>query len=137
MRIIRITAALAALVAGSAHLRLYFDGYRDIPVGNIGTQFVLNAVGAVLVAGTLFAPLVVRGKSRWIDWVGPVAGVGWGAVSLVAFFVARTSTGWFGFTDQPGLNPAPEAQLSVFPEIIVVVGCVVLLAQAVQRRHAE
>lgn len=66
-----------------------------------------------------------------------MAGLAWGAVSLVAFFVARTSIGWFGYQDQPGLNPAPEAQLSVFPEIVVVVTCAALLVRTVSRRNVE
>lgn len=137
MRIIRIVAASAALIAGYAHVRLYFDGYRDIPVAHIGTQFLLAALGAVVIAGALLAPVVISGTPRWLDRAGPIAGLGWGAMSLIAFFVARTSTGWFGYVDQPGLNPAPEAQLSVFPEIIVVVACSVLLARMLSRRPAD
>lgn len=49
-------------------------------------------------------------------------------MSLVAFFVARQGSGWFGFREQSGLNPAPEAHLSVFPEMIVVLCCAVIIA---------
>lgn len=126
-RTLRIIAALAALVAGYAHLSLYNDGYKSIPVGNIGVQFLLNAIGAVAIAVGLMAPVFARDLQRLVRLAAPVAGVGWGLVSLLAFFVARTDSGWFGFVDVPGLNPSPEAQLSVFPEIIVVLACAVLL----------
>ncbi|NND75671.1 MAG: hypothetical protein HKN44_11760 [Ilumatobacter sp.] len=126
-RILRIVAAVAALVAGYAHLKLYNDGYKDIPIANIGTQFLLNALGAVVIAAGLVAPLVVRTLPSWVRWSAPVAGIGWSAMSLLAFWLSRTSRGWMGFRDGPGLNPAPEAALSVFPEIAVLVCCVALL----------
>ena len=129
-RPLRITAAIAALVAGYAHISLYNQGYKDIPVGNIGVQFLLNALGAVVIAIGLLVPVFVSGLPRLVRLAAPAMGIGWGAVSLVAFFVARTEAGWFGFVDMSGLNPSPEAQLSVFPEIIVVLACGALLALA-------
>jgi hypothetical protein len=86
IRVLAVVMATSTLVGGYADLELYDDGYNDIPVGNIGGQFLLNAIGAVAIAG----------------------GVVWGAISLVALFVARTDGGWFGFTDRPGLDPSPE-----------------------------
>lgn len=129
-RPLRIIAAVAALVAGYAHVSLYNDGYKDIPVGNIGAQFLLNAIGAVVIAIGLLAPVFARGLPGIVRLAAPAMGVVWGAVSLVAFFVARTDSGWFGFVDMSGLNPSPEAQLSVFPEIIVVLVCAALLVIA-------
>jgi hypothetical protein len=56
---------------------------------------------------------------------------------LIAFFSARADRGWFGFHDQPGLNPSPEAALAVFSEIVVLATCAVLIALAfVPRRRA-
>ncbi len=133
-RSLRFIAASAALVAGFAHISLYNQGYGDIPVGNIGVQFLLNAFGAVVIAIGLLVPLIVRGLPPVVRWSAPAAGVVWGVISLVAFFVARTESGWFGFVDMPGLNPSPQAQLSVFPEIIVVLTCGALLAMALSSR---
>lgn len=127
-RILRIIAAIAALIAGYAHLKLYFDGYKDIPIANIGTQFLLNALSAVAIAAGLVAPLVIKKLPAWVSWSAPLAGVGWAAMSLLAFTMSRTSTGWMGFRDGPGFVPAPEAALSVFPEIAVLVCSIVLLA---------
>src|SRR5829696_2395681 len=119
-RLLAVVMAASALVGGYAHLKLYNDGYKDIPVGNIGRQFLLNAVGAVAIAVGLLLVYVVRVLPTWIGKVAAAAGVVWGAISLVAFFVARTGESWFGFTDQPGLNPSPEAALAVFAEIATV-----------------
>ncbi|MGA9279315.1 hypothetical protein [Ilumatobacter sp.] len=128
-RTLRIVAAVGALIAGYAHISLYNDGYSDIPVGNIGEQFLLNAVGAVVIAVGLVVPVFVRAVPALVRIAAPAMGIVWGAVSLLAFFVARTETGWFGFVDMSGLNPSPEAQLSVFPEIVVVVTCAIVLAR--------
>jgi hypothetical protein len=127
-RPLRFVAASGALVAGYAHISLYNQGYSDIPVGNIGVQFLLNALGAVVIAIGLLAPVFVPGLPPIVRWAAPAAGVVWAAISLLAFFLARTDSGWFGFVDMPGLNPSPEAQLSVFPEIIVALTCAALLA---------
>ena len=73
-------------------------------------------------------------------WLGRVAaggGVVWGAISLVAFFVARTTGGWFGFTDQPGLNPSPEAALAVFGEAATVALGVAVLVLGVLSASAH
>ena len=52
-------------------------------------------------------------------------------MSMVAFFVARTSGGWFGFRDQPGLNPSPEAAMAVYSEGVAIAGGLLLLARLV------
>jgi hypothetical protein len=128
VRVLAVPMAASTLLGGYAHLRLYADGYKDIPVGSIGRQFLLNAAGAVAIAAALLVTLVVPLLPRWIGWLAAAGGVAWGAVSLVAFFVARTSGGWFGFTDQPGLNPSPEAALAVFSEAATVALGVAVLA---------
>jgi len=128
-RVLAAVMAASALVGGYAHLKLYNDGYKDIPVGNIGRQFLLNAIGAAAIAIGLVLTLVLPVLPAWIGRLAAAGGVVWGAISLVAFFVARTSNGWFGFTDQPGLNPSPEAALAVFGEAATIaLGIVVLVA---------
>jgi hypothetical protein len=130
VRVLAVMMAASTLLGGYAHLRLYTDGYKDIPVGNIGRQFLLNAAGAVAIAAGLVGALVLALLPRWLGWLAAVGGVVWGGVSLLAFFVARTSGGWFGFTDQPGLNPSPEAALAVFSAAATVVLGVALLITA-------
>ncbi len=107
---LRVIGAVAALVGGYAHLSLYNDGYKDIPVGNIGEQFLANALGALAIALGLVVPLFVRQLPDLIWKLAAVGGLVWAVVSLVAsYFAKRTDDGWFGFVDQPGLEPSPEA----------------------------
>ena len=128
--------AVAALVGGFVHLKLYNDGYKDIPVGHVGTQFILNAVGAVLIAAGLLGPLVVRALPRLVVVAAAAGGVLWAAIGLLAFFRARTASGWFGFQDQPGVNPSPEAALAVYSESVTLVACLVVLVLVVVARGA-
>lgn len=125
---LRLVVALSAAIAGAAHLKLYADGYKDIPVGNIGEQFLLNAATAAAIATAMVVLVVRRSSPRWLIAGAPAVGAGWAATSLFAFWKARRGDGWFGFRDVPGLNPSPEAHLSVFPEIVALVGCLALLA---------
>lgn len=126
-RPIRLIAALSALIAGYAHVKLYADGYKDIPIANIGLQFLLNALTAVVIAVGLIAPMFTDRLPSVVTRFTPLLGLGWASMSLFAFWRSRTSGGWMGFNDGPGLNPAPEAALSVFPEIIVLVACIALV----------
>jgi hypothetical protein len=143
--ILRIVAAIAALVSGYAHLSLYNDGYKDIPsdfggIGplDIGKQFLLNAFGAVVIAVGLVAPLVVKSMSDSVWKLAAVAGAVWAALSLLAFYLAHeTDGGWFDFTDEPGLKPSPEAALSVFSEVIVLVAVIAMLALTLRPRRVR
>jgi hypothetical protein len=141
--ILRVIGAVAALVGGFAHLSLYNDGYDDIPsefggIGpfDIGDQFLLNTLGAIAIALGLVVPLFVRVPD--LIWkLAAVGGIAWAAISLVAsYFAKRTDGGWFDFVDQPGLKPAPEAALSVFSEIVVLVSMIILLALTARPRPA-
>ena len=116
---LRLVGALAALIAGGVHVKLYFDGYRDEP-GNVGLQFLFNAIGALAIAVGLLAPLVSNRLPGWIPQWASNGGIVWAVISLVAFVIARTDLGWFGFTDDTSLSDSTEAQLSVVPEMIVL-----------------
>ena len=76
---LRIVAALGVLVSAAVHLKLWFDGYRDIAV--IGPSFMLNAV-----AGVVIAVLLVR----WRHWIPLFLAVGFGAATLGAFAISAT-----------------------------------------------
>jgi hypothetical protein len=134
--VLRTIGAAAAVVGGYAHLSLYNDGYKDIPVGNIGEQFLLNALGALAIALGLVVPLFVKQLPDLVWKLAALGGVGWAAVSLVAsFFAKRTDGGWFGFQDQPGLKPSPEAAMSLVSEGIVLVAMIGLLTLAMRPRR--
>ncbi|MCW2712181.1 MAG: hypothetical protein JWP24_2375, partial [Marmoricola sp.] len=48
---IRVLAAVAVLVSAVVHLKLWFDGFRDIPM--VGSAFMLNAVAGLVIAVAL------------------------------------------------------------------------------------
>ena len=77
--------AIAALVSGGVHLRLWFDGFRQLDV--IGPAFLLNAV-----AGGVIAVLLLL----WRSWVPLFLAVGLGASVLLAFTISTTPMGLFG-----------------------------------------
>jgi hypothetical protein len=125
--VMRFVIAAAALVSGYAHLSLYNDGYKDIPVAHIGAQFLLNAIGAVAIAVGMLAPLLLPALERWTTRAAALGATAWAAIGLVAFWQARTSGGWFGYQDQPGLNPKPEAPMAVYAEFVVLAAAIALL----------
>ncbi len=103
----RVLAAVLVLIGGYIHLKLYFDGYRDIPDANLGRSFLLNAAAALVVAVAL-----VVWRSVW----SLVAGLILVNATLVGFGLSRTSRGIFGFTES-GFQPSPEAAISLVVEI--------------------
>ena len=84
---LRLIAAVAVLVSGLIHLKLWFDGTRDLDV--IGPAFMLNAVASVVIAVLLLA---------WQHWVPLLLTVGFGASTLVAFVISAT-VGLFGVNE--------------------------------------
>ena len=113
----RILAAVLVLIGGYIHLKLYFDGYRDVPDANLGRSFLLNAAASLVVAAAL-----VLWRNVW----ALVAGLLLVNATLIGFAMARTSRGVFGFTES-GFHPSPEAAISLVVEIGAAVVLVVLL----------
>lgn len=81
---LRVVAALAAVVSAVVHLWLWFDGVKD--QGEVGVMFLINAVAGVVIAVLLVA---------WQHWVPLLLVAGFGASTLVAFFIS-TTVGLFG-----------------------------------------
>lgn len=109
--ILRGLAAVAVLIGGLVHLQLYFDGYRDFPNANLGRSFVLNGGASVLIAAALFVrrDVIVR-----------LAGIAVVGGTLIAFWLSRTDTGIFGFTER-GLEPSPQGALALVAEVAAIV----------------
>jgi len=89
----RISGAFALLAVGAAHLQQYSaDSYSAIPT--IGTLFLLNFLGATVLALGLLAPLPERIHSALA-----LGGVGLAASSLAGLYVSEHG-GLFGFAEQ-------------------------------------
>ncbi len=84
----RILTALAVLVSAYVHLKLWFDGFRDLD--KIGPAFMLNAVGGVVIAILLVG---------WRHWIPPLLAVGFGLSTLGGFIISAT-WGLFGLHEQ-------------------------------------
>lgn len=115
---LRYLAAALLLIGGLVHLKLYFDGYRDLPDENLGRSFLLNVVASVVVA----IAVAVR-RDMWVRIAGIVVAGG----TLAAFAVSRTDRGIFGLKED-GLNPSPEALIALIAEVGAIVVLAVLLA---------
>lgn len=122
----RVVAAVLVLIGGYIHLKLYFDGYRDIPNANLGRSFLLNAAAALVVAVVLVV---------WRSPLALVLGLVLVNATLLGFGMSRTSSGIFGFTET-GFKPSPEAAISLIVEIgaaIVLIALLFLELQASAR----
>jgi plastocyanin len=119
--IARVVAAAAIFVGGLVHLQLYYDGYRDFSNANLGRSFMLNAVSSLVVA----ALLLVRGHVL-IRLAGIAVVVG----TLIAFFVSRTDSGIFGFTET-GLDPSPQALIALVAEIVALLALLATFVPAI------
>ncbi len=116
-RALRYVAAALILVGGLVHLKLYDDGYKDVPDQNLGRSFLLNAAASVVIAVALVAT-----RHLLVLLAGLVLVNG----TLLAFALSR-GPGIFGFTET-GWNPSPEAAIALVCEIAAAVLLLVLLA---------
>jgi hypothetical protein len=107
--IMRVAIAVCLVVIGLVHEELYVDnGYRAIHV--VGPSFLVASAGAFAVAALLLVgdALIVR-----------LLAAGLAAGALVGFVASRT-IGIAGFIET-GLQPAPQALLSILAEVAVLV----------------
>ncbi|MGW2248802.1 DUF6529 family protein [Kitasatospora sp. NPDC001660] len=123
---LRLVLAATLAASGYIHAQLYIDGYRFVHI--IGPLFLLQASTAFAVAALLLlgAPLFLR-----------IAGAVIAVCTLVGFVASRT-TGLFGFSED-GLQPAPQAVLSLIAEVLtllIVVAWQPALAAAARSRAA-
>jgi hypothetical protein len=95
----RYLGALAVVATGGAHIEQYaVDSYSTVPT--IGTLFLLNFIGAIVIAVGLIAP-IRRVTGRYTDVVRAVfagGGIGLAVLSLAGLFVSEIS-GLFGFVE--------------------------------------
>ena len=122
---LRVLTAAGVLVSAAVHLKLWFDGFRDIHV--IGPSFLLNAVAGAVIAVLLLA---------WRHWVPLFLAVGFGAATLGAFLVSAT-VGLFGVHEVWTGGPVLTAAVSEVAAIVF--GLAALLREHPQllRRRAS
>ncbi len=113
----RAVAGVAVLVGGWIHLRLYEDGYRDIPDIRLGRSFLVNVVAS----GAVVA-LLATWRSRWALLATVAVTLG----TLAAFARSRVGSGVFGLAER-GLQPSPDALVALVAELTALTVCVVLL----------
>lgn len=119
----RLALVAALTVTGYIHAQLYLDGYRAIHV--VGLMFLLQSSAAFAVA----ALLLVRAPALLL-----VGAAGIAAAALAGFLASRT-IGVFGFTEH-GLQPAPQALLSVVAEISTLTLLVPAAVHGIRNRPA-
>lgn len=81
-------AAVAVLVAGLQHARLYHRGYAEVEI--VGLLFFLNAIGSTAVVLTLIFGRI------WLFVLGALSIC---VPSLVSIALSHSSTGFFGFRE--------------------------------------
>ncbi|MFD7498426.1 hypothetical protein ACFV8T_40030 [Streptomyces sp. NPDC059832] len=119
---LRLMLAATLAASGYIHAQLYIDGYRFIHV--IGPLFLLQPSAAFAVAALLLlaAPLLLRIA---------VAAI---AIGALAGFATFRTIGLFGFTER-GLQPAPQALLSLIAETLTLLTVAVWQAPKVWRHR--
>jgi hypothetical protein len=111
----RTLTAVAVLVSGAVHLKLWFDGFRSIPM--IGPSFMLNAVAAVVIAVLLLT---------WRHWLPLLLAVGFSAATLGAFVIS-TTVGLFGVHEV--WSGSPQLTAAIAEAVGVVAGLVALVRE--------
>ena len=104
--VLRGLTAAGLLLSADVHLVLYLEGYRDIVV--VGPLFLLNAV-----SGIALGLLVLT----WRHWLPLLGAIGFGALTLAAFYVS-TTVGFFGVRETVG---GTQQVLAAASEWVVVV----------------
>lgn len=117
-RLTAVAGALGVLATGADHLEEYSANHFST-VPTIGTLFLLNFIGSLVIAAGLLVPL--RGMAprsvRLVRMSSALAGISLAAFSLIGLWISETSS-LFGFTDS-GTRPAILAAIAA--EVFTVV----------------
>jgi hypothetical protein len=109
LSLLRATGALGILAMGAVHLQQYLHAYSSVPT--IGTLFVLNFAGAVIIGVGLLLP-IQRGRAGTTGVaLLAIAGVGMAATSIV-FLLISEHTSLFGFMETGYGTPILVALIS-------------------------
>jgi hypothetical protein len=121
---LRLAVALCLATAGFVHAQLYVRGYRAIPY--VGSSFRWDAAASFALAILLLVgyPLILRLAAIALCFGG-----------LGGFILSRT-TGLFGFVER-GLQPAPQAVISILVWVVALALLVTPLIRAIARRSVR
>jgi len=119
----RLAAAVLVLAGGAVHVSLAFDGYGSPDL--IDAFYLNGAVSAVVAAWLVLSSGVAA----------PLAGLGLTAGSLIGFGLSRIGDGTLGFR-ATGLDPSPEAALTLMVEVAALVALALVARTAWIRRAA-
>lgn len=127
--ILRTIGALALLAMGVIHLQQYLGAdYSAIPT--IGTLFLLNFAGALVLAIALLGP-IERIAGRGVASLVAAAGAAMAATSI-AFLLISEHTALFGFREA-GYGPAIVLALAVEAVAVVALVSFLLVRRSTER----
>jgi hypothetical protein len=110
------------IAMGLIHLRVWFDGYRELPI--IGPLFILNAIGSgVLAAALLAAPARLRGLAAIVTAL-------FTAGTLMGLVLSLT-VGLFG------MHEVLQAPFVIVTLVVETVGVMVLLLTAMLHHRRQ
>jgi hypothetical protein len=112
----RAAAAIGVTISADVHFELWYgQGFRDIHI--IGPLFLLNAIAGIVIA---FAVIC------WRHWLSAAAAAGFGAATLIAFWIS-VEHGLFGV--QESATGLSEVLAEVAEIVALVAGSYVLLVE--------
>ncbi len=98
----RLVMRVSAMAAGSEAAGLVTENGNTVGEITVGGTVVLIVFGGGL--GGLLASIVIVAAEPWLKWMGPLRGLGFGLVTLAAYFSFDTLD--FRLIDPPALNVA-------------------------------
>jgi hypothetical protein len=124
--LLRTVGAIAVLVVGAVHLQQYFgEGIDTVPT--IGTLFVLNFAGAMVIGVGLLVPVA---RLRPVQLLLALGGIGLAATSFVFLFIAEHQS-LFGFQEH---GYRAGIVVALVAEAVAVVTLGAYLVASVRRR---
>lgn len=112
--------AAGVLLSAVVHLDLWQQGFRDIHT--IGPLFLLNAIGGLVIGAALMV---------WRHWLPAAATVGFGAVTVVAFWISVVH-GLFGVEEIATGTPEVLAELAEYAAVFFGLAAAALLWQTMR-----
>ncbi|HEY7046335.1 MAG TPA: hypothetical protein VH373_03890 [Jatrophihabitantaceae bacterium] len=105
--LMRGLAAAGVLLSAEVHFDLWYaQGFRE--VDTIGPLFLLNAIGGLVIGLVLIC---------WRHWLPALAAAGFGAATLVAFYLSVT-IGLFNFKEVASGEPQALAEVAEYVALV-------------------